>query len=39
MVASWEIVAHSAYDVFSGCEYLIVDLVFLTSVFGVGISF
>ena len=32
-----EIAAHSAYDMFY--KYLIVNLVFPTSVFGVGISF
>ena len=39
MAAYWEIAAHSAYDMFSGYKYLIVNLVFPTSVFGVGISF
>ena len=39
MVACWEIAAHSAYDMFSEYKYLIDNLVFLTSVFGVGISF
>ena len=38
---SGEIAAHSAYDMFSTYmfKYLIVNLVFHTSVFGVGISF
>ena len=31
--------AHSAYDMFSKYKYLIVNLVFLASVFGVGMSF
>ena len=35
----WEITAHSAYDIFSKYKYLIVNLVFPTSGFGVGISF
>ena len=30
--------SHSAYDMFSEYKYLIVNLVFPTSVFGVGIS-
>ena len=30
----WEIAAHSAYDMFSNYKYLIVNLVFPTSVFG-----
>ena len=34
-----KIAAHSAYDVFPWYKYLIVNLVFPTSVFGVGISF
>ena len=34
-----KIAAHSAYDVFSWYKYLIVNLVFPTSVFGVGIFF
>ena len=39
-VASYrEISAHSAYYMFSQYEYLNVNLVFPTSVFGVGISF
>ena len=37
VVAYWKIAAHSAYDMFSKCEYLIVNLVFPTSVFRVGI--
>ena len=38
--AYWKIAAHSAaYDMFSKYMYLIVNLVFPTSVFGVGISF
>ena len=32
MAAYWEIAAHSAYDIFSVYKYLIVNLVFLTSV-------
>ena len=28
MAACWEIPAHSAYDMFSNCKYLIVNLVF-----------
>ena len=39
MVACWEKAAHSAYDMFSKNKYQIVNLVFPTSVFGVGISF
>ena len=35
MAAYWETAAHSAYDMFSLNKYLIVNLVFLTSVFGV----
>ena len=38
MATYWEIAAHSAYDMFSKHKYLIVNLVFLTLVFGVGIS-
>ena len=34
-----KIAAHSAYDMFLWYKYLIVGLVFPTSVFGVGISF
>ena len=34
-----KIAAHSAYDLFSWYKYLIVNLVFPISVFGVGISF
>ena len=34
-----KIAAHSAYDMFSLYKYLIVSLVFPTSVFGVGIFF
>ena len=33
MVVFWEIAAHSAYDMFSKYKYLIVNLVFPTSVF------
>ena len=36
MAAYWEIAAHSAYDMFSKYKYLIVDLVFPTSVFWSG---
>ena len=39
MAAFWEIAAHSAYDMFSKYKYPSVNLVFPTSVFGVGISF
>ena len=39
MPTYWEIAANSAYDMFSQYMYLIVNSVFLTSVFGVGISF
>ena len=39
VVAYWEIAAHSAYDMFSKYKYLIVNLAFPTSDFGVGISF
>ena len=39
MAAYREIAAYSAYDMFSKYKYLIVNLVFPTSVFGVGISF
>ena len=34
-----KIAAHSDYEMFSWYQYLIVGLVFPTSVFGVGISF
>ena len=34
-----KIAAHSAYDMFSWYKYLIINLVFPTSVFGVGIFF
>ena len=34
-----EIAAHLAYDMFSWYKYLIVNLIFPTSVFGVGIFF
>ena len=34
-----KIAAHSAYDMFSKHKYPIVNLVFPTSVFGVGIPF
>ena len=39
MAAYWEIAAHWAYDMFSKYKYLIVNLVFPTSAFGVRISF
>ena len=39
MATYWEIAAHSAYDMLSWYKYLIVNLVFHTSVFGVGIFF
>ena len=39
VAAYWEIAANSAYDMFSKYRFLIVNLVFLISVFGVGISF
>ena len=39
VAAYWEIAAHSAYDMFSMYKYLIVNFVFPTLVFGVGISF
>ena len=39
MTSYWEIAAHSAYDICSKYKYLIVKLVFPTSIFGVGISF
>ena len=39
MAAYWEIATHSAYDMFSKYKYLIRNLFFPTSVFGVGISF
>ena len=35
MAAYWEIAAHSAYDVFDKYKYLIVNLIFPTSVLGV----
>ena len=38
MAAYWDIAAHSAYDMFFQYKYLLVNLVFHTSVFGVGIS-
>ena len=39
VAAYWEIAAHSTYDMFSKYKYLIVNLVFPTSVFGMRISF
>ena len=36
MAAYWKIAAHSAYDMFSMYKYLIVNLVFPTSVFWSG---
>ena len=39
MVASWEIAAQSAYDMFSKYTCQFVNLVIPTSVFGVGTSF
>ena len=39
MAAYWEIDDHSAYDMISKYKYLIVNLVFPTSVFGLGVSF
>ena len=39
MAAYWEIAVHWAYDMFSKYKYLIVSLVFPTSVFGVGFCF
>ena len=39
MAAYWEIAVHSAYDMISEYKYLIVNKVFPTSVFIVGISF
>ena len=39
VTAYWEIAAHSAYDMFSKYKCLIVNLIFPTSVFGVGIFF
>ena len=36
MASCWEIAAHSANDMFFKYKYLIVNLVFFTSVFGVG---
>ena len=36
MAAYWEIAAHSAYDMFSQYKYLIVNLVFPSSVFWSG---
>ena len=36
MATYWEIAAHSAYDMFSKYKYLIVNLVFPTSVFSSG---
>ena len=36
MVAYWEVAARPAYDMFSKYKYLIVNLVFPTSVFGGG---
>ena len=38
-IAYWEIAAHLAYNRFSKYKNLIVNLVFPTSDFGVGISF
>ena len=37
MAAYWEKAAHSAYNMFSLYKYLIANLVFSASVFGVGI--
>ena len=39
VTACWEIATFSAYDMFSWYKCPIVNLVFPTSVFGVGISF
>ena len=39
MAAYWEVAAHSANDMFSKYKYLIVNLVFPTTGFGVGIYF
>ena len=39
MATYWEKAAHTAYGMFSKYKYLIVNLVFPTSDFGVGISF
>ena len=39
MAAYWERAAHSVDDMFSKYKYLIVNLFFPTSVFGMGISF
>ena len=39
MAAYWEIAAHSADNMVSEYKYIIVNLVFTTSVFGKGISF
>ena len=39
MVAYLEIAAHSAYDMFSKYKYLIFNLVYPTSAFGVVISY
>ena len=39
MAAYWEIAAHSAYDMVSKHKWLIINLVFPTSVVRVGISF
>ena len=38
-ILDWEITAHSAYNMFSKYKYLIVNLVFPTSGFRVGIIF
>ena len=38
MKAYWEIAAHSAYDMFAKHKYIIVNLVFPTTDFGVEIS-
>ena len=37
--AYWKTAVHSSYDMFCKYKYLIVNLVFPTSGFGVGISF
>ena len=39
MVGYWETSIHSVYDMFSKYKYIIVNLVFPTTVFLIGISF
>ena len=38
VAANWEIAAHSAYDMLSKYKYLVVNLVFPSSVFGISFT-